>query len=145
MKTKWKYQNMSHIWQIHKHKNLSELSKSGNAAAQTKIFETASVNPSFKTLHIRRCSRTWSYKISCRDLISLAGVLTILLWSFSLIALRKTVQIGLDVNGKWSGRFGPRGIPASSQLTSQLTPPPFGRDVKLGVPCLDAAYIVGLN
>ena len=27
----------------------------------------------------------------------------------------------------------------------QLTPPSFGRDVKLGVPCLDAACIVGLN
>ena len=27
----------------------------------------------------------------------------------------------------------------------QLTPPSFERDVKLGVPCLDAAYIVGLN
>ena len=27
----------------------------------------------------------------------------------------------------------------------QLTLPSFGRDVKLGVPCLDAACIVGLN
>ena len=27
----------------------------------------------------------------------------------------------------------------------QLTPPSFGRDVKLGVPCLDAACTVGLN
>ena len=27
----------------------------------------------------------------------------------------------------------------------QLAPPSFGRDVKLGVPCLDAACIVGLN
>ena len=27
----------------------------------------------------------------------------------------------------------------------QLTPLSFGRDVKLGVPCLDAACIVGLN
>ena len=27
----------------------------------------------------------------------------------------------------------------------QLIPPSFGRDVKLGVPCLDAACIVGLN
>ena len=27
----------------------------------------------------------------------------------------------------------------------QLTPPSFGRDVKLGVPCLDAACMVGLN
>ena len=27
----------------------------------------------------------------------------------------------------------------------QLTQPSFGRDVKLGVPCLDAACIVGLN
>ena len=27
----------------------------------------------------------------------------------------------------------------------QLTPPSFGRDVELGVPCLDAACIVGLN
>ena len=27
----------------------------------------------------------------------------------------------------------------------QLTPPSFGRDVKLGVPCLDVACIVGLT
>ena len=27
----------------------------------------------------------------------------------------------------------------------QLTPPSFGRDVKLGVPCLDEACIVGLK
>ena len=27
----------------------------------------------------------------------------------------------------------------------QIIPPSFGRDVKLGVPCLDAACIVGLN
>ena len=27
----------------------------------------------------------------------------------------------------------------------QLTPPAFGSDIKLGVPCLDAACIVGLN
>ena len=27
----------------------------------------------------------------------------------------------------------------------QLTPPSFGRDVKLGFPCLDAACIVGLT
>ena len=30
-------------------------------------------------------------------------------------------------------------------LTSQLTPSSFGRDVKLGVPCLDAACTVGPN
>ena len=30
-------------------------------------------------------------------------------------------------------------------LTSQLTSSSFGRDVKLGVLCLDAAYTVGLN
>ena len=30
-------------------------------------------------------------------------------------------------------------------LTSQLTSSSFGRDVKLGVPCLDAACTVGLN
>ena len=28
---------------------------------------------------------------------------------------------------------------------NQLTPPSFGRDVKLGVPCLDATCLVGLN
>ena len=30
-------------------------------------------------------------------------------------------------------------------LTSQLTLPSLGRDVKLGVPCLTTACIVGLN
>ena len=30
-------------------------------------------------------------------------------------------------------------------LTSQLTSSSFGRDVKIGVPCLDAAYTVGLK
>ena len=30
-------------------------------------------------------------------------------------------------------------------LTSQLTSPSFGGDVKLGVPCLDMACTVGLN
>ena len=33
----------------------------------------------------------------------------------------------------------------TSELTSQLTSPSFGRDVKLGVPCLEAACTVGLN
>ena len=33
----------------------------------------------------------------------------------------------------------------SDKRPKQLTPPSFGRDVRLGVPCLDAASIVGLN
>ena len=31
------------------------------------------------------------------------------------------------------------------QKLDELTPPSFGRDVKLGIPCMDAACIVGLN
>ena len=33
----------------------------------------------------------------------------------------------------------------SRLTTKQLTPPSFGRDAKLGVPCLDAACTVGLT
>ena len=33
----------------------------------------------------------------------------------------------------------------TSEACSQLTSPSFGRDVKLGVPCLDAACTVGLS
>ena len=38
----------------------------------------------------------------------------------------------------WMGDF-------PGEQPKQLTQPPFGRNVKLGVPCLDVACIVGLN
>ena len=50
-----------------------------------------------------------------------------------------SLKLSMAVNGqKLDGRL-------SDKRPKQLTPPSFGKDGKLGVPCLDAACIVGLN
>ena len=49
------------------------------------------------------------------------------------------LKLSLAVLGQnWMGDY-------PEKRPKQLTPPSFGRDVKLGVPCLDAACTVGLN
>ena len=60
-------------------------------------------------------------------------------WPSGLNSLRQVteVKLGRVRSELWMGDL--RG------LTSQLTSSSFGRDVKLGVPCLDAACTVGLN
>ena len=60
-------------------------------------------------------------------------------WPSGLYSLRQVteVKLGRVRSELWMGDHG--------GLTSQLTSSSFGRDVKLGVPCLDAACNVGLN
>ena len=60
-------------------------------------------------------------------------------WPSGLNSLRQVteVKLGRVRSELWMGDLG--------GLTSQLTSSSFGRDVKLGVPCLHAACTVGLN
>ena len=60
-------------------------------------------------------------------------------WPSGLCSLRQVTEVKLGrVRSKlWMGDLG--------GLTLQLTLSSFGRDVKLGVPCLDVACTVGLN
>ena len=60
-------------------------------------------------------------------------------WPSGLYSLRQVTEVKLGrVRVKlWMGDLG--------GLISQLTSSSFGRDIKVGVPCLDAACTVGLN
>ena len=60
-------------------------------------------------------------------------------WPSGLYSLRQVTEVKL---GRVRSDFG---WVTTEAWTSQLTSPSFGRDVKLGVPCLDAVCTVGLN
>ena len=60
-------------------------------------------------------------------------------WQSGLNSVRQVTEVKLGRVRSNSG-YG-----TSEALTSQRTLPSFRRDVKLGVPCLDAACTVGLN
>ena len=61
-------------------------------------------------------------------------------WPSGLYSLRQVSEIKLGRSSEVKVRMGDLG-----GQTSQLTSSSFGRDVNLGVPCLDAACTVSLN
>ena len=61
-----------------------------------------------------------------------------------MIIVVVVVMLLMAAEQGWSGEVR-LWIGDHGDLTSQLTPSSFGRDAKLGVPCLDAACTMGLN
>ena len=122
-------------------------------------------SPLFKTEKLENACKgfVWGSKIPCSILVhDLCGI-KVYIVSFrnrALISIASKLWTRMDLRGEW-----PSGLNSLRQvtevklgrvrselwmgdlgdLTSQLTSSSFGRDVKLGVPCLDAACTMGLN